>query len=259
MAMRACAVFLLCCLCAFAQSAADRFEVASIRPSAPGGRIGNVLQGGPGTPDPTRYTGTNVMLSRLLLEAFGIQNDQLNAPEWTSSTELRFDLAATVPPSATKEQLPVMLQNLLIDRFHLSFHRTQKQFPVYDLVIAPGGSKLKAAAPQSGGAGVRIMASCEGDRMTVKGRDAAGVAQALQSAAGARVVDKTGLTGTYDFELYFGVDRSTGHLMNCEGKFLDAPNVVEAVQKQLGLKLEKGSGIFDVIVVDHLDRAPVEN
>ena len=121
------------------------------------------------------------MLSRLLLEALGIQNDQLNAPEWTSSTELRFDLAATMPRGATKDQLHLLLQNVMIDRFHLSFHRTQKQFPVYDMVIAPGGPKLKPAAPQAGGAGVRIMAPCEGDRMTAEGRDATGVAQALES------------------------------------------------------------------------------
>ncbi len=259
--MRALSLLLIAGLTAAAQEENPRFEVVSVRPAAPGVRIGNLLQGGPGTPDPARFTGTNVMFSTLVLRAFGIQNDQLNAPDWINSTDLRFDIGATVPAGATKEQLGVMLQNMLIDRFHLVYHRTQKEFPVYSLVVGPNGPKLRAAAPQSRPMpGMRIMASCQGDRMTANGRDSAGIAQALQSAVGARVVDKTGLSGTYDIELYFGVDRSLGGgPMNCTGKSLDAPPVLEAVQKQLGLKLEKGSAMLDVIVIEHLDKAPVEN
>jgi len=231
-----------------------------VKRSDPGGRFGNLMRGGPGTDDPERFTGTNAILSLIVLNAFGVQNDQLNIPEWAKSNDMRFDIAAKVPAGATKEQLKEMLQNLLEERFHLAYHRTQKEFPVYSLVVAPNGPKLKAAVPQSTPQGMGIMASCGGDRLKAPGRNAAGVAQALQSAVGARVVDKTGLTGTYDVELYFGVDRSVGGgIMNCEGKSLDAPGVFEAVQQQLGLKLEKGSTLLEVIVVDHLDKTPVEN
>ena len=259
--MRALSLLLIAGLTALAQVGNPQFDVVSVRPAAPGARMGNLMQGGPGTPDPTRFTGTNVMLSTILLNAFGIRSDQLNAPDWVSSPDLRFDIAATVPAGATKDQLGMMLQNMLIDRFHLAYHRTRKEFPVYALTVAPGGPKLKPAAPQGRPTpGMRIMASCEGDRMTANGRDATGIAQALQSAVGDRVVDKTGLTGTYDIDLYFGVDRSLGGgPMNCAGKSLDAPPVFEAVQKQLGLKLEKGSSILDVIVVDKMDKTPVEN
>ncbi len=254
-------LLLIAGLTATAQVENPRFDVVSVRPAAPGARIGNLMQGGPGTPDPSRFTGTNVMLSTILLNAFGIRSDQLNAPGWVSSPGLRFDIAATVPAGATKDQLGTMLQNMLIDRFHLAYHRMPKEFPVYTLTVAPNGPKLKPAAPQTRPTpGMRIMASCEGDRMTANGRDAAGIAQALQSAVGARVVDKTSLTGTYDIELYFGVDRSLcGGPMNCTGKSLDAPPVFEAVQKQLGLKLEKGSAMFDAIVIEHLDKMPVED
>jgi uncharacterized protein (TIGR03435 family) len=257
--MRAAIIFCLASCAALAQSDLSHFEVASVKPADPNARIGNLIKGGPGTADPERLTGTNVMLSRVVIEAFGIESDQLEGPDWFKSTQLRFEIAANVPAGATREQFRQMLQNLLIERFHLVFHRTQKDFPVYTLVIGPNGPKLKPAVAQSP-PGIRIMASCQGDRLTANGRDAAGVAQALRSAVGARVVDKTGLTGTYDVELYFGIDRSDGDgMMNCRGKSLDAPLVFEAVQKQLGLKLEKGTGRFEVLVVDHIDKAPAEN
>jgi uncharacterized protein (TIGR03435 family) len=258
--MRAAIFFFLVSFAALAQSDTAHFEVASVKPADPAARIGNLMQGGPGTADPGRFRGTNVMLSRIVLDAFGIRTDQLIAPDWIGSTQLRFDIAANVPAGANKEQLGLMLQNLLIERFHLAFHRTQKEFPVYTLVIGPKGPKLKPAAPQSTASGMRIMASCQGDRLIANGRNAAGVAQALQSAVGERVVDKTGLTGTYDVELYFGIDRSGGGgVMNCESKDLDAPIVFEAVQQQLGLKLEKSKTELEVIVVDHLDKEPTEN
>lgn len=79
------------------------------------------------------------------------------------------------------------------------------------------------------------------------------------SPPGARVIDKTGLTGRYDLELYVAVDHSNAGVMHCGDVLPDAPPLAEAVEKQLGLKLEKTQMMVDVIVVDHLDRTPVEN
>lgn len=234
------------------------FEVASVKLASPGQDRGNLYQGGPGSADPGRFTASNVVLGGLLMRAFGVQADQLTRPDWVNT--VRLDIVATVPAGASKDQLNLMLQNLLADRFHMTYHTGKKEFPAYNLTIAKDGPKLKPSEGKSTGIGMRINASCTGDHLIVNNRDAAGVAQALQSAAGARVVDKTGLTGTYDFDLYFGVDHSgPNSVMRCNDVPLDAPGVLEAVEKQLGLKLEKTSAMLDVIVIDHLDKAPTDN
>jgi uncharacterized protein (TIGR03435 family) len=241
-----------------AGAAQTNFEVASVKLSAPGQNRGNLFQGGPGTPDPGRFTVTNGVLMTVLSRAFGVQFDQLSAPDWVGA--VRIDIAATVPAGTTKDQLNLMLQNLLTERFHMTYHTGKREFPVYNLTVGKNGPKLKASAGEPAGPGVRINASCQGDHMLANGRDAAGVAQALQSAVGARVVDQTGLTGRYDFDLYFGVDRSgRTTVMNCKDIPLDAPGVFEAVDKQLGLKLEKNSAMLDLVVIDQLDKAPTDN
>jgi uncharacterized protein (TIGR03435 family) len=233
------------------------FEVASVRLSPPGQNMGNLYQGGPGTADPGRFTATNVVLGGLLVRAFGVQRDQLTGPDWVNA--VRLDVAATVPNGATKDQLNQMLQGLLTERLHMTYHTGKKEFPAFNLTIAKNGPKLKPSEGKPGPA-VRTNASCTGDHIIANNRDAAGIAQALQGAAGARVIDKTGLTGSYDFDLYVGIDHSGANsLMRCNDVPLDAPGPVEAVEKQLGLKLEKTSATLDVIVIDHLDKVPSEN
>ena len=233
------------------------FEVASVKLSAPGQNMGNLYQGGPGTADPTRFTATNVVLGGLLMRAFGVQRDQLTSPDWVNT--VRVDIAATVPAGASKDQFNLMLQELLAERFHMTFHAGRKEFPAFNMTVAKNGSKLK---PSDGkpGAGLRINASCAGDHMLASNRDSAGIAAALQNAVAARVIDHTGLSGAYDFDLYFGLDRSGGGgMVNCKDVPMDAPAPVEAVEKQLGLRLEKTVVMLDVYVIDSLDKAPSPN
>lgn len=127
-----------------------QFEVASVRRSqANGAKNGPLMRmmGGPGTNDPghIRYTGVPVL--RLLAAAFQAQADQFIGPDWikTEDSADRFDIIANVPSGATREQLNLMLENLLKDRFALAYHREKRDFDVYELVIAKGGSKLKDA------------------------------------------------------------------------------------------------------------------
>ncbi len=238
------------------------FEVASVRPAAPNARFGNMMQGGPGTDDPGRFTATNASLLVLLTRAFGVNPDQLTAPDWAGAT--RLDIAATLPAAAfkeqtTKEQLNVMLRNLLAERLHMTYHTLKKDFPAYNLTVAAGGPKLTPTDGKTGGAAVMIRASCTGDHVIAHNKDMAGVAQALRAATGARVIDKTGLTGNYDVDLYVGIDHSSNGMMRCGDQPLDAPAPIEAVEKQLGLKLEKTRVMLDVIVIDRLDKAPAAN
>jgi uncharacterized protein (TIGR03435 family) len=127
------------------------FDVASVKPAA-AGAIGAGMRGGPGSADPGRAIFTNVALRALIANAYNLPDDQISAPDWLSSA--RYDVEAKVPGGATKEQFNTMLQNLLSERFKLEFHRQKKDFTVYELVVAKGGSKLKEsngdAPPRSG-------------------------------------------------------------------------------------------------------------
>jgi uncharacterized protein (TIGR03435 family) len=126
------------------------FEVASVKPAAapvPDGR-GRIMiagpSGGPGTKDPgrVRYPFTN--LRTLLTIAYDVKTYQISGPA-TLDTE-RFEITATMPPTTAMAQFRVMLQNLLAERFKLTLHRETKELPMYALVVAKGGPKMKESA-----------------------------------------------------------------------------------------------------------------
>jgi uncharacterized protein (TIGR03435 family) len=125
------------------------FEVASIKPAGPPEAMGRVLifgsKGGPGTNDPGRYQCNSCDLKFLITQAYGLEPYQLSIP---SSMDARFEITAKVPEGATKDQLNLMLQNLLADRFKLKIHRETREGQIYELTLAKGGSKMKEAAPE---------------------------------------------------------------------------------------------------------------
>ncbi len=280
------------------------FEVASVRPAgsrppqSPFPSAGKIT-GGPGTGDPTRITYTWVLVRSLLMNAFGVPIDQISGSDWVMGQEGRFDISANVPAGTTKSQANEMLLNLLKERFHLAYHREKKDFDMYALVIAKGGPKLKDAAPADGppqaapqpGTIARpsardrdgfpqLAAGIGGfEGVTVNGITRQTFRKATMqvllnsfkvSMGGSRFVDKTGLTGKYDFTLAFsraGLPQPTGlfygrgappppeEIDNPSG----GPTLFSALEKQLGLKLEKSRTQLDVIVVDHMDKQPTAN
>ena len=130
---------------AFAQSGSDAltFEVASIKPAAPmaPGRMMIGSRGGPGTPDPGHLTMTNVSLKNLLVNAYGVKGFQVTGPNWLDTE--RFDIVAKVPEGATKDQVKIMMQNLLKERFKLEVHHETKESSMYALVVGKNGPKMK--------------------------------------------------------------------------------------------------------------------
>ena len=135
-----------------------------------------------------------------------------------------------------------MLQALLAARFKLVAHRETKELPIYRLVAAKNGPKLRAveddgSAPETGG----------GDGHQIKAHHISMklLAATLQGFIGDTVVDATGLPGLFDLNLDFNVDES----MSSQG-----PTIFEAVQWQLGLKLDEAKGPVEVVVIDHVEK-----
>jgi uncharacterized protein (TIGR03435 family) len=275
---------------ALAQSPATvAFEVASVKTVLLGGAARRVT-GGPGTNDPTRFTYLGSMWA-ILQAAFGVKGEQLDQlPEWTR--ERRFEIDANVPPDATKEQLKIMMQNLLKERFDLAFHLTKKEIDAYTLVVAKGGPKLKPAAPpdampgtvsrdaepgtldQDGfpqlppgyTANARAGASYTTGsvRMTFRKSSPADLIRALGRGV-IPISDQTGLTGPYDFKLEYDPE-SLIRLLPIVRPFLgsppdpsNAPDISTALEKQLGLTLRKEKTQVDVVVIDHINKEPKPN
>jgi uncharacterized protein (TIGR03435 family) len=252
-----------------------------------------MITGGPGTKDPGQITYSRVTLQLLIREAYAVQFDQISGPNWIDNEG--YTIVAKVPPGATKEQVGVMLQNLLANRFKLTLHRQKKRFPVYALVVAETGQKLKESAdanavplrpgyipkvdrdgfPQlptgtRGTAGNPLNGIMH---YTFRGQSISDLVLLLTSSFGAvtgsntwapgRLVDQTGLTGRYDFTLAYAGTGQIGGALSPPDLFADqgvsGPSLTEALEKQLGLKLKKTNAELDVLVIDHAERVPDEN
>jgi uncharacterized protein (TIGR03435 family) len=126
------------------------FEVATVKLAAPLPRDGAVLSaylgshGGPGTADPGQMTIRYMTMKNLLILAFNVRALQLSGPAWLDNADSdHYDIVAKVPPGASKDDAKVMLQNLLVERFGLAFHRETREVPGYELAIGRNGLKMK--------------------------------------------------------------------------------------------------------------------
>jgi len=250
-----------------------KFDVATIKPNK-SGEMRIMMRF---LPDGFNMEGVPPQL--MLTQAFNVEDDRIvGAPAWVKTD--RFDIQAKVAPEDApkldklkREQRSAMLQPLLEDRFNLKFHHETREMPVYVLVVAKGGSKLKPAETAPGGTGGQRMPRM---RMSPGNLDAQGaqldmLAHVLSSQVGRTVIDKTGLTGNYDFALHFtpenmprmgpgpgGPDGGRPGADAPPPPDTSGPDIFTAVQEQLGLKLESEKGPVDVIVIDHIDK-PSEN
>ncbi len=311
-------VFVLAFVAAFAQTPAQAperltFDVASIKPfemPKPGEGRGVFFGrgGGPGTKDPGRVNWAGAALRDLMMNAYDVKRYQIEGPSWIDTE--RYDIVAKVPEGATKEQVKVMWQNLLADRFGLAFHRISKEFNVQELTVAKGGSKLKPSEvdpnaqppgapgallppgppkldsngfPQLPGPGLIIMLSPGQNgqpigHLSARERTAQDIADFLGNELNKPVIDKTGLTGKYDFNIEYTPDLAGRGLpmpppppgavaVPGPGGVGAAPadsaaepgsNLATAIQ-QLGLRLSSGKANLDVLVIDKAQQTPTDN
>jgi uncharacterized protein (TIGR03435 family) len=230
-----------------------KFEVASLKPSQPGGTGGGIRP----APGGERYLASNMPLKSLIMTAYRLQADQvLGGPSWMD-TDL-YDMNAKAEKPSTLEELHLMLQDLLADRFKLRFHHEAKELPIYALMVDKGGPKLKANEGQSA-ADPWIDNTFEQLKMTMHAKFAPMdfFAWRLSMVMDRHVIDQTKLGGGYDFDLAFTreprPDAAPGALIN--GAPVDTtPTIFDAIRQQLGLKLERQKGPVDMLVIDHAEK-----
>ena len=235
-----------------------------MKPSGPDS--GNALEGGPGRPDQGRFRYTGATLEDLIVTAYNVEYFQVSSK--VSIDRDRFDVLAKVPPGTSREQFRTMLQNLLTERFRLKFHRESREFSGYALVVAKSGHKLNSTTklPEGfpdlppGRPGLIENHTPRNGHFLVRVRGqqqaTAEIANALHVPGGAPVVDRTGLTGKYDFALEYSYSgRASDQLPEAP----PAPALFTALQQQLGLQLVSRRLPFEVLVIDSFDKAPSEN
>jgi uncharacterized protein (TIGR03435 family) len=205
------------------------------------------MSGGPGTPDPGRFACENFDLASLIMLAYDLPSYRLSAPSWMR--DAKFDIVANVPSGSTKEQFRLMQQNQLAERFQLKTHWETKEMQVYVLATAKRGPKLKESAAASP---MMSIGSTGGiTQMMFKGSPVEQFAKQLSHVPGVDlpVLDKTGLTGNYDFELRLA--RGPNGVAGPEGE-----SVFTAIEDQLGLKLEAQRAPISILVVDKAEKTP---
>jgi uncharacterized protein (TIGR03435 family) len=242
------------------------FEVASVKPSTNASDRA-LVQAVPG-----RLLMENFAPRTLIVLAYGVADYQVaGGPSWIGSD--RYDVQAKAQGDATVQQMEgPMLRALLVERFKLGFHRETQQLPVYELTRT-GNAKLQptkegsctiysldAPPPRPSAPGAPATVFCGFPHLTQNGinraLDGKGVTMSTLAGNIARsvrrsVLDKTGLTGTYDLHLEW-TDSPLNDIANPDKS--DLPSIFSAVTEQLGLKLESAKGPVEVIVIDRMDR-----
>jgi bla regulator protein blaR1 len=230
-----------------------KFEVASIKPSDPSVN-GFRIQSAPGG----RFIASGVTVKFLIQQAYGVRDFQISGgPSWIDT--LKFDLNAKADDETANQRdvMSLRMQALLEERFQLKLTHETRELPIYELVVAKGGPRLKESTVGDEGRNMRLGRG----RMVVQGAGPPMLATQLSQTLGRTVVNKTGLTGSYDFTLEWTPDGQP--LGPKDG---DAPSSVEssgptiftALQEQLGLKLESTKGPVEVLVIGRVEK-PTEN
>ena len=230
-------------------------------------------------PTPGRMRIVRTPLRFILHYAFQVRDHQLiGAPEWADSAS--FDITATFPvdPPRSEDDRRAMLRTLLAERFGLKTHREKREVPIYALVMARRDGALGPQLVRSTidceqwiaekrpqiGAGSSSPVAPGGKRpvcqmLTTRRFISAGtqtmqqLADVLQVLSGRPVANRTGLAGTFDFDLQW----TSGPVAPAPGANPpadDGPSIFAALQEQLGLRLESGRDTFDVVVVDAVQR-----
>ncbi len=238
----------------------DAFEVATIKPTPADWTKGRYIR----MLSAHQLEAKNHALKTLLAAAYNLSPKAIfGVPEWSDADH--YDILAKTPGDTRPdlEAQMAMLRRLLTERFRLSFHREQREMPIYSLTVAKGGPKLRESAPNTTPEGPPALAFViypDGVKLPAFSATMGELASVMQRAALDRpVIDQTGITGRYDFDLEWLPDENQfGGLGLKPNPDQPKADLFAAVQVQLGLKLEATRGPVDVLVVDKAEK-PSEN
>lgn len=257
-------------------SAPLEFEAASVKLASHSDR-GN-CRGGPGTASPGQFSCIGFPLRMLVSMAWGLEAYELSGPP--SIDEARYIIVAKVPPDTTKQQFNVMLQTLLVREIGLVCHYEAREQTIYNMAIAKGGVKLREAEPKLQGGTVeagspvsapRIVFDKNGNlpagipalvtggkpggliEVRARSQEMNKIARFVERNVRRKVIDSTGLAGSYDFVLTYEPDIPTATGSSATESF-SGPSFATALVQQLGLRLEAKSGMVDVLVVDKFNK-----
>lgn len=270
----ACVVFAVPARAQKAMLQAPNFDVVSIRPNNTGsGSISVSI-------DDDHFKMTNVTFAIMLMNAYNLRPAQLvNLPPWAKTDH--FDVQGKILEpdlkmleKLTPEQRRPAFQAILKERFGLQFHMESKNMPVYELSIAKGGPQIKALpeqtdaekeaeskdpTPGSGRGNMNVHNDAEGVVVSAGGVKMLQLVATLSNFAGRTVVDKTGLTAEYTFQLrWLPEDNPSGGRSEAGVGSEPLPSLFTAIQEQLGLRLVAARGDVETMVIDHADH-PTEN
>lgn len=287
----ACAAqLILLCYCQLGAQTVEHpliFDAASVKqanPSLPDGRtvVGMLPPtGGPGTSDPGRIHYPIVSLEALIRSAYQLKpEEKIIGPSWLDTDFFQVD--AVMPSDATIDQFREMLRNLLADRFELKVHRAEKGSPIWAMVLAKNGPRMKVSAEQkvdaplppgafavapdrsaphlgadgfplrpnvpASGAGLFTSIGTLGIRLTARQQTMHDLADVLSKFSRRLVLDETGLTSKYDFILTFTTRPDVDSI----------PDIFTSI-RSLGIRLQSETGSVALLVIDHVNKNPTPN
>lgn len=230
------------------------YEVVSIRPD-----LSRTVGGGPTRILPNGFRDESVSIASLVLGAYDIgptmESQVVGMPAWAESepydVEVKVDSDTAeawkkIPANERWKQEQPMIQSLLADRCKLKVHRETKELPVYDLVIAKGGLKMKEATPEEA-----PIENLSGTKLIVHAMSIDTLIDSVLSGTDGRLVlDRTGLgERKFDFELKWTPEnRRAADPANA------GPSIFTALEEQLGLKLVPSKSLVEVLVIDHIEK-----
>ena len=235
----------------------ETFEVATVKPVDVGLKAGRMFK----MEGQHRWTATNFTLKNLIALGYDLNPRTISGgPEWMDQQKFVIEAVTPGEVKPTRAEQMQMLRALLVERFKLKFHREDREYSIYELTLAKGGPKLKPTATPD--AEPQLFGVVYPDRIEVPARNVSMddfVAMLQRATLDRPTVNKTGLTGRYDFDLAFAQDETQyqGQVPKAPEDTQSAP-LFTAVQEQLGLKLTPTKGVVSAMVVDGAEKPAVD-
>jgi uncharacterized protein (TIGR03435 family) len=211
-----------------------------------------------------RRSGDNVRMHNAPLEVFVIYAYRVENPVYQLAdkagllgADTHYDVDAIAPGAVSEDDLRLMFQTLLEDRFKLKVHWETRELAGYDLVVAKGGLKMKPSSPDNKiavdgnsfplGTSTVFIGADRVAHLIGKGSSVEQLVYSLTGRVRSPVRDRTGLAGTFDYDVIFALN-------DLQADANSAPMLTTAIQEGLGLKLEKSKIPVKVLVVDHVEK-----